>query len=94
MSEPPVSLDPGGPDPTRQLPPDAVEQQLRLALRTATDLVRAEYSGEPVEDVCRRLLDETRIALPSELVPDFTPDMEEFCRIAVAIIRGNVYHES
>ncbi|GAB3154554.1 hypothetical protein GCM10027290_49260 [Micromonospora sonneratiae] len=88
MSDSPISLDRNMPETARQDVRDQSEDQLRLALRSATDLVRADYSGEPVEDVCRRLLTETRLALPSELAPDFTPDMDEFCRIAVAIVRG------
>jgi hypothetical protein len=87
MSEQRVSPQPAGANPTRHAN-RPTEEQLRLALRTATDLVRANYAGEPIEDVCRRLLVETRLALPSELAPDFTPDMEQFCQIAVAIVRG------
>ncbi|MGW0434989.1 hypothetical protein ACWDV4_20920 [Micromonospora sp. NPDC003197] len=93
MSEPPVSLETARANPARQTG-SPTEEQLRLALRTATDLVRANYTGEPIEDVCRRLLVETRLALPSEVAPDFTPDMEQFCQIAVAIVRGIPLRES
>ncbi|GAB2957722.1 hypothetical protein GCM10027280_53040 [Micromonospora polyrhachis] len=87
MSEQRVSPQTAGANPARQAG-RPTEEQLRRALRTATDLVRADYTGQPIEDVCRRLLVETRLALPSEVAPDFTPDMEQFCQIAVAIVRG------
>ena len=58
-------------------------------VRTA-DRVRAGYAGEPVEDVCRRLLDETRSGLHPDIAAGFQPDMDEFCRVAVAIVRGEL----
>ncbi|MFY1691610.1 hypothetical protein [Plantactinospora sp. WMMB782] len=87
MSEPHVTLDPTGLDPERRHLRGPLEEQLTSALRAATDRVRAEYAGEPVEQVCQRLLDETRAGLHPDIAEGFTPDMDEFCRVAVAIVR-------
>ena len=59
-------------------------------LQAAADRVRSGYAGEPVEDVCRRLLDETRSGLHPDIAAGFQPDMDEFCRVAVAIVRGEL----
>lgn len=90
MSEPHVTLDPGGLDPVQQKLRGPLEDQLTSALQTATERVRAGYAGEPVEEVCRRLLDETRAGLHPDIAAGFNPDMDEFCRVAVAIVRGEV----
>ncbi|WP_422770135.1 hypothetical protein ACN28C_25905 [Plantactinospora sp. WMMC1484] len=87
MSEPHVTLDGTGLEATRQRLRGPLEEQLTSALRTATDRVRADYAGEPVDEVCRRLLDETRAGLHPDIAEGFTPDMDEFCRVAVAIVR-------
>lgn len=88
MSEPHVTLDPDGLDETQQKLRGPLEEQLTSALRAATDRVRGAYAGEPVEDVCRRLLDETRSGLHPDIAAGFNPDMDEFCRIAIAIVRN------
>lgn len=90
MSEPHVTLDPSGLDPVQQKLRGPLEDQLTSALQAATERVRAGYAGEPVEEVCRRLLDETRAGLHPDIAAGFNPDMEEFCRVAVAIVRGEV----
>jgi hypothetical protein len=90
MSEPQVSLDPSGLSPTQQKLRGPLEEQLTSALQAAADRVRADYAGEPVEDVCRRLLDETRSGLHPDIAAGFTPDMDEFCRVAVAIVRSDM----
>ncbi|GIG88308.1 hypothetical protein [Plantactinospora endophytica] len=87
MSEPHVTLDPAGLDPARRHLRGPLEEQLSSALRAATERVWADYAGEPVEVVCRRLLDETRAGLHPDIADGFTPDMDEFCRVAVAIVR-------
>ncbi|MFE0588288.1 hypothetical protein ACIBCR_29105 [Micromonospora echinospora] len=89
MPEPHVTLDPRGLDPVQQKLRGPLEEQLTSALRAATDRVRADYAGEPVEQVCQRLLDETRAGLHPDIAAGFTPDMDEFCRVAVAIVRGD-----
>lgn len=91
MAEPHVTLDPGGPGRVEPAAPS--EEQLSCALRAATRLINKEYAGEPVEQVCRRLLDETRSGLHPDVADQFSPDMEEFCRVAVAIVRRNVHQE-
>ncbi|MFD2765913.1 flagellar motor switch protein FliG [Micromonospora eburnea] len=90
MSEPHVTLDPGGLDPVQRKLRGPLEDQLTSALQAATERVRASYAGEPVEEVCRRLLDETRVGLHPDIAAGFQPDMEEFCRVAVAIVRGEI----
>lgn len=90
MSEPHVTLDPSGLDPVQEKLRGPLEDQLTSALQAAADRVRASYAGEPVEEVCRRLLDETRSGLHPDIAAGFQPDMEEFCRVAVAIVRGEV----
>lgn len=87
MSEPHITLDPAGLSPAGQKLRAPLEEQLTSALRAATDRVRAGYAGEPVEQVCQRLLDETRAGLHPDIAHGFTPDMDEFCRVAVAIVR-------
>jgi hypothetical protein len=88
MSEPHVTLDPRGLSPAQEKLRGPLEQQLTSALQAATERVRASYVGEPVEAVCQRLLDETKSGLHPDIAAGFVPDMEEFCRVAVAIVRG------
>lgn len=90
MSQPHVTLDPAGLGPTERKLRGPLEEQLTSALRAATDRVRAGYAGEPAEQVCQRLLDETRSGLHPDVAQAFQPDMDEFCRIAAAITRGEV----
>ncbi|WNM37891.1 hypothetical protein RMN56_22430 [Micromonospora halotolerans] len=90
MPEPHVTLDPSGLDPVQQKLRGPLEEQLTSALQAAADRVRADYADEPVEEVCRRLLDETRAGLHPDIAAGFNPDMDEFCRVAVAIVRGEV----
>ncbi|WP_434740808.1 hypothetical protein [Micromonospora sp. SH-82] len=87
MSEPHVTLDPNGLDPVQERLRGPLEDQLTSALKAATGRVSADYAGEPVEQVCQRLLDETRSGLHPDIAAGFTPDMDEFCRVAVAIVR-------
>ncbi|WP_446215816.1 hypothetical protein [Micromonospora sp. IBHARD004] len=88
MSEPHVTLDPSGLDAVQQKLRGPLEDQLTSALQAAIERVRSSYAGEPVEEVCRRLLDETRAGLHPDIAAGFNPDMDEFCRVAVAIVRG------
>lgn len=87
-----MTLDPGGLSPALESLRGPLEEQLSSALRAATDRVRSGYAGEPVEEVCRRLLDETRAGLHPDIAEGFTPDMDEFCRVAIAIVRHKVHH--
>jgi hypothetical protein len=90
MSEPHVSLDPRGLSPAQQRLRGPLEEQLTSALRAAAERVGAEYAGEPVDAVCRRLLDETRAGLHPDIAAGFEPDMDEFRRVATAIVRRAV----
>ncbi|HEY0700843.1 MAG TPA: hypothetical protein VGD43_23930 [Micromonospora sp.] len=93
MAEPHVTLDPGGLGETERKLRGPLEEQLSSALRAATRRVSREYAGEPVERVCQRLLDETRSGLHPDIAAGFDPDMEEFCRVAVAIVRRERHPE-
>lgn len=86
MSEPHVTLEPR--DAVQKKLRGPLEEQLTSALQAATDRVRESYNGEPVEQVCQQLLDETRAGLHPDIAAGFQPDMDEFCRVAVAIVRG------
>ncbi|WP_018721818.1 hypothetical protein [Salinispora fenicalii] len=86
MSEPHVTLEPR--DEVQKKLRGPLEEQLTSALQAATDRVREGYAGEPVEQVCQQLLDETRAGLHPDIAAGFQPDMDEFCRVAVAIVRG------
>ncbi|SCE93895.1 hypothetical protein GA0074695_2297 [Micromonospora viridifaciens] len=90
MSEPHVTLDPSGLDRVQRKLRRPLEDQLTSALQAATERVRESYAGEPVEEVCRRLLEETRAGLHPDIAAGFQPDMDEFCRVAVAIVRGEI----
>ncbi|MEV6811995.1 hypothetical protein [Micromonospora sp. NPDC051296] len=88
MSEPHVTLEPR--DPVQAKLRGPLEDQLTSALQAAADRVRDSYAGEPVEQVCQRLLDETRAGLHPDIAAGFEPDMDELCRVAVAIVRGDI----
>ena len=88
MAEPHVSLEPDPDDPVQRKLRGALEEQLTSALQAATDRVRASYQGEPFEVVCQQLLDETKAGLHPDIAAAFDPDMDEMCRVAVAIVRG------
>jgi hypothetical protein len=88
MAEPHVTLDPGRLDPVQRKLRGPLEEQLSSALRAATERVRADYDGQAVDLVCQRLLDETRAGLHPDIAEAWQPDMDELCRVAVAIVRG------
>lgn len=90
MSEPHVTLDPSELTPTQQKLRVPLEEQLTSALQAATKRVSADYSGEPVPEVCQRLLDETRDGLHPDIAAGWQPDMDEFCRVAGAIVDGSI----
>ena len=88
MAEPHVTLDPDQLDPVQRKLKGPLEEQLSSALRVATQRVREDYDGQAVEFVCQRLLDETRSGLHPDIAAAWQPDMNEFCRVAVAIVRN------
>jgi hypothetical protein len=63
----------------------ALEEQLSSALQRATEVVSADYHGEPVEEVTARLLAETRAALHPDVADAFEPDQAELRRVAEVI---------
>ncbi|WFE28009.1 hypothetical protein O7623_02030 [Solwaraspora sp. WMMD791] len=88
VPQPQVKLDPASlPAPTRHLH-DPLEKQLTSAVRLASERVRERYAGEPEQQVCRSLLEETRAALHPDIAASFQPDMAQFCRLAAAIVQG------
>jgi hypothetical protein len=88
MAEPHVTLEPDGLSPAQRKLRGPLEAQLTSALKAAAERVRGEYGGEPVDRVCQRLLDETRAGLHPDIADAFEPDMDELCRVAIAIVRG------
>jgi hypothetical protein len=87
MAEPHVTLNPSQLTPSAQKLRGPLEDQLSSALQLATDKVRADYRGEPVEQVCRRLLAEMRAALHPDIAEAFQPDDGELRRVADEIVR-------
>ncbi|MEV4617420.1 hypothetical protein AB0J74_01730 [Asanoa sp. NPDC049573] len=88
MSEPHVTLEPDPDDPVQRKLRGPLEDQLTSALQAATDRVRASYRGEEFEVVCRQLVEETKAGLHPDIAAGFEPNMDEMCRLAVAIVRG------
>jgi hypothetical protein len=87
MSEPHVTLDSSQLTPPAQKLRGPLEDQLSSALQRATEKVRADYHGEPVEEVSRRLLLETRAALHPDIAEAFSPGDGELRRVAEEIVR-------
>jgi hypothetical protein len=90
MSEPHVTLDPENLGPVERKLREPLEEQLSSALQAATQRVHEEYRGEPVDEVCARLLDETRAGLHPDVAAGFQPDLEQLRLVAAAIVRGEV----
>jgi len=90
MSEPHVTLDPDDLNPVERRLREPLEEQLSSALREATHRVREGYAGEPVEEVCARLLEETRVGLHPDIAAGFRPDHAQLRRLAEAVVRGDV----
>jgi hypothetical protein len=88
MAEPHVTLEPDPHDPVQRKLRGALEEQLTSALQAATERVRSSYRGEPFDVVCQQLLEETKAGLHPDIAAAFDPDMDEMCRLAVAIVRG------
>ena len=86
MTEPHVSLQGDQLGPVGEKLRGPLEEQLTSALRAAADRVRADYAGEPVNEVARRLLAETRSGLHPDIAAAFQPDSAELRRVADAIV--------
>jgi hypothetical protein len=89
MAEPHVTLDPEHLNPVQRNLREPLEEQLSSALQAAAHRVRADYAGESVDEVCRRLLDGTRAGLHPDIAAGFHPDHDQLNAVAEAIVRGD-----
>jgi hypothetical protein len=90
MSEPHVTLDPENLGPVERRLRAPLEEQLSSALQAAAHRVQEEYRGGSVDEVCARLLEETRAGLHPDVAAGFQPDRAQLRAIADAIVRGDV----
>ncbi len=90
MVEPHITLEAGQLGSVGEKLHGPLEDQLNSALRAAADRIRADYAGEPVDQVAQRLFDETRAGLHPDIAAAFRPDPAEFRRVAEAITRGDL----
>jgi hypothetical protein len=88
MVEPHITLDPRSLNPIEEKLRGPLEDQLTSALQAATSRVRADYHGEPVEQVSVELLQQTRHGLHPDIAAGFEPDPAELRRVAEAVVRG------
>ncbi len=82
MAEPHVTLDPSQLTPSAQKLHGPLEDQLSSALHAS-----AVSRSEPVEEVSRRLLVETRAALHPDIAEAFHPGNGGLRRVAEEIVR-------
>jgi hypothetical protein len=85
MAEPHVTLDQADLGPVPEKLRGSLEEQLSSALQRATEVVSADYHGEPVDEVAARLLAETRSALHPDIAEAFQPDLAQMRRLAEEI---------
>jgi hypothetical protein len=88
MTEPQITLDPHGLNPVEEKLRRPLEEQLTSALQAATDKTRQTYAGEPVETVCRQLLERTKEHLHPDIAAGFQPDHDQLLQVAQAIAAG------
>lgn len=88
--EPSVSLDPASLSPVERKLREPLEEQLSSALQAAAHRVRDGYSGESVDEVLARLVEETRAGLHPDVAAGFRPDQDQLRAVAEAIVRGEV----
>jgi hypothetical protein len=88
MTEPHVSLDPHNLNPVEEKLRRPLEEQLTSALQAATDKTRQTYAGEPVEVLCRQLLERTKEHLHPDIAAGFQPDHDQLLHVAQAIAAG------
>jgi hypothetical protein len=86
MGEPQISLDPHTLNPVEEKLRGPLEDQLTSALQAATHKVESRYAGEPVDQVVRMLLEQTRAGLHPDIAAGFSPDQRELHRVAEAIV--------
>jgi hypothetical protein len=85
MAEPHVTLDPSNSSPAALKLRGPLEDQLSSALQLATARVSADYHGEPVPAIAKRLEEETRAALHPDIAAAFAPADGELLRVAQQI---------
>lgn len=90
MGEPHVTLDSEDLNHVERKLREPLEEQLTSALQAAAGRVAADYGGEPVEEVQRRLLAKTREGLHPDIAAGFHPDEGELRRVAEAITHGEI----
>jgi hypothetical protein len=88
MTEPQVTLDPNGLNAVEEKLRGPLEDQLTSALKAATDQTRQTYAGEPVEVVCRQLLERAKGHLHPDIAAGFQPDHDQLLQVASAIAAG------
>jgi hypothetical protein len=88
MTEPQVTLDPHSLGPVEEKLRGPLEEQLTSALKAATDQTRQTYAGEPVEVVCRQLLQRAKEHLHPDIAAGFQPDHDQLLQVAQAIAAG------
>jgi hypothetical protein len=86
MAEPHISLDPDGLSPVEQKLRGPLQDQLTSALQAATHKISERYAGEPVGEVERMLLEQTRAGLHPDIASAFSPDHHELRRVAQTIV--------
>jgi hypothetical protein len=86
MSEPQINLDPRTLTPVEEKLRGPLEDQLSSALQAATHKIESRYAGEPVDEVARMLLEQTRAGLHPDIAAGFSPDRRELHRVAEAIV--------
>jgi hypothetical protein len=86
MAEPHISLDPDGLSPVEQKLRGPLQDQLTSALQAATHKISERYAGEPVGEVERMLLEQTRAGLHPDIAAAFSPDHRELRRVAQTIV--------
>ena len=86
MAEPHITLDPDGLGPVEQKLRGPLQEQLSSALQAATQKIGERYAGEPVDEVERMLLEQTRAGLHPDIAAAFVPDHHELRRVAQMIV--------
>ena len=92
MPEPQISLDGSSLTPVEQKLQGPLEDQLSSALQAATQKIGDRYAGEPVDEVERMLLEQTRAGLHPDIAAGFAPDRAELRRVAEQIVARSSLH--
>ena len=88
MEKPRVQLDPASLGSVEKLR-EPLEDQVTSALHLAVDKVDDEYQGEPVDQVAKELLAETKSGLHPDIAEAIAPDEAQLRSVAAAIVEEN-----